>query len=77
MAFDLRVVAQWPGPHLPSSVEFEQVPTMRLWPRAHHQVHILPIVLSIVYLDRTQEVLKGDKNILPADDLTGLSQTFQ
>ena len=77
VAFDLMFVAQWPGPHLPSSVEFEQVPTMQWWPRARHQVHILSIILSIEYWDRIQEVLKGDKSILPADVRPEPSQTFQ
>ena len=77
MDVDLKVVAQWPGPHLPSSLEFEQVPTMQWWPRAPHQVHILSIVPSIEYWDRTQVVLVGDGSIHPVDVRPEPSQTVQ
>ena len=74
---DLWVVAQWPGPHLPSSLEFEQAPTMQWWPRVPRLDHILSIVLSIVYWDHIQVVLVSDDSNHPADVRPEPSQTVQ
>ena len=74
---DLWVVAQWPGPHLPSSLEFELVPTMQWWPRVPRLDHTLSIIPSIVYWDHIQVVLVSGKSNRPADVRPEPSQTVQ